>query len=91
MVGAFREPSCGRRTQPIHSIPYSVAQPLERGSNNYYSIIQGEFDMDQNINFYGIILMLRKLRDNGFFTEKELKKVAARIAAESGTELIISL
>lgn len=31
-----------RRTQPIHSIPYSVAQPLERGSNNYYSIIQGE-------------------------------------------------
>ena len=43
MVGAFREPSCGRRTQPIHSIPYSVAQPLERGSNNYYSIIQGEY------------------------------------------------
>lgn len=91
MVGAFREPSCGRRTQPIHSIPYSVAQPLERGSNNYYSIIQGEFDMDQNINFYGIILMLRKLRDNDFFTEKELRKVAARIAAESGVELIISL
>ena len=32
----------GRRNQPIHSIPYSVAQPLERGFNNYYSIIQGE-------------------------------------------------
>lgn len=47
--------------------------------------------MDQNIDFYGIILMLRKLRDNGFFTEKELKKVAARIAAENGTKLIISL
>src|SRR5699024_6772746 len=28
----FFEPSCGRRTVPIHSIPYSVAQPLERGS-----------------------------------------------------------
>ena len=41
MVGTFREPSCGRSRQPIHSIPYSVAQPLERGSNNYYSIIQG--------------------------------------------------
>ena len=26
---------------PIHSIPFSVAQPLQRGSNNYYSIIQG--------------------------------------------------
>ena len=41
MVGTFLEPSCGRRHTPIHSIPYSVAQPLERGSNNYYSIIQG--------------------------------------------------
>lgn len=54
-------------------------------------IKEGEFNMDQNINFYGIILMLRKLRDNEFFTEKELRKVAARIAAESGVELIISL
>ena len=54
-------------------------------------IKEGEFNMDQNINFYGIILMLRKLRDNEFFTEKELRKVAARIAAESGAELIISL
>ncbi|MDY3619207.1 hypothetical protein, partial [Agathobaculum sp.] len=41
VVGTFLEPSCGRRVQPIHSIPYSVAQPLERGFNNYYSIIQG--------------------------------------------------
>ena len=44
MVGTFLEPSRGRRLKPIHSIPYSVAQPLERGSNNYYSIIQGEVD-----------------------------------------------
>ena len=43
MVGTFREPSRGRRLKPIHSIPYSVAQPLERGSNNYYSIIQGDY------------------------------------------------
>ena len=41
MVGTFLEPSCGRGITPIHSIPYSVAQPLERGFNNYYSIIQG--------------------------------------------------
>ena len=33
-----------RRLKPIHSIPYSVAQPLERGSNNYYSIIQGRYE-----------------------------------------------
>ena len=42
MVGTFREPSGGRRVSPIHSIYYSVAQPLERGFKNYYSIIQGK-------------------------------------------------
>lgn len=47
--------------------------------------------MNKDINFYGIILLLRKLRDNGLFTEKELRKVASRIAAENGVELIISL
>ena len=47
--------------------------------------------MNKDINFYGIILLLRKLRDNGLFTEKELRKVASRIAAEIGIELIISL
>ncbi|MBR5702414.1 MAG: hypothetical protein IKX47_08085, partial [Oscillospiraceae bacterium] len=31
----------GRRSKPIHSILYSVAQPLEKGDDNYYSIIQG--------------------------------------------------
>ena len=55
MVGAFREPSDGRSCEPIHSILYIVAQPLERGSNNYYSIIQGScftvvipFEIDTN-------------------------------------------
>lgn len=47
--------------------------------------------MNRDIDFYGIILLLRKLRDNGLFTEKELRKVASRIAAENGVELIISL
>ena len=41
MVGTFREPCCGRSRQPIHSIPYCVAQPLERGSQHCYSLIQG--------------------------------------------------
>ena len=31
MVGAFQEPSCGRRMKPIHSIPYSVAYALGEG------------------------------------------------------------
>ena len=47
--------------------------------------------MDKDVNFYGIILLLRKLRYNGLFTEKELRNVASRIAAENGVELIISL
>ena len=41
MGGTFPKPSCGKNDPLIHSIPYSLAQPLERGSNNYYSIIQG--------------------------------------------------
>ena len=48
MVGTFLEPSCGRSNAPIHNIPYSVAQPLERGSKNYYSIIQGVMPMNAN-------------------------------------------
>ena len=35
---------------PIHSIPCSVAQPLERGYKNYYSIIQGEGKMTTSKN-----------------------------------------
>ena len=29
--------------------------------------------MNQNINYYGIILMLRQLRESGSFSEKELR------------------
>ena len=38
--------------------------------------------MDQNVNYYGIILLLRRLRESGSFSEKELRRVAARIAAD---------
>ena len=67
-------------------------QPMG-GSRFAYSVrcISKEVTMDKDINFYGIILLLRKLRDNGLFTEKELRNVASRIAAENGVELIISL
>ena len=42
--------------------------------------------MNPNINFYGIVILLRKLRECGIFTEKELRKIAARIAADNGVE-----
>jgi hypothetical protein len=48
-------------------------------------------DMDQNVNYYGIILLLRQLRESGSFSEKELRSVAARIAADSGADIMISL
>ena len=48
-------------------------------------------DMDQNVNYYGIILLLRQLRESGSFSEKELRRVAARIAADSGVDIMISL
>ena len=47
--------------------------------------------MDPNISYYGIVILLRKLRECGSFTEKELKKIAARIAADSGVDIMISL
>ena len=40
--------------------------------------------MNPNINYYGIVILLRKLRECGIFTEKELRKIAARRAAEGG-------
>jgi len=47
--------------------------------------------MNRDINFYGIMILLRRLRESGSFTEKELQKIAARIAADNGVEVMISL
>lgn len=47
--------------------------------------------MNHDINFYGIMILLRKLRESGCFTEKELRKIATRIAADNGVEVMISL
>ena len=47
--------------------------------------------MDPNINYYGIVILLRKLRECSIFTEKELRKIVARIAADSGVEVVFFL
>ena len=47
--------------------------------------------MNPNINFYGIVILLRKLRECGIFTEKELRKIAARIATDNGVEVMFFL
>ena len=57
MVGTFLEPSRGRRLKPIQSIPYSVAQPLERGSTYrhkaYYSL-----DRDDGLEHEAVFVAL---------------------------------
>ena len=47
--------------------------------------------MNPDINYYGIVILLRKLQECGEFTEKELRKIAARIAADNGVEVVIFL
>ena len=40
MVGAFREPSSGRRKKPIHSIFNSIPKPVDKVKNGYDYIIR---------------------------------------------------
>ena len=47
--------------------------------------------MDPNISYYGIVILLRKLRECGSFTEKVLLNIAARFAADSGVEVVFFL
>ena len=56
------------------SILYSVAHPLERGSNNYYSIIQGGITMDKpqwgNPDNFSMVFRCMKQKDARPFFEK---------------------
>ena len=47
--------------------------------------------MDPNINFCGIMILLRVLRDEGILTEKEVRAIAVRIAVETGVTAQVSL
>ena len=44
-----------------------------------------------DINYCGMIVLLHKLLEYGCITEKELKMIAARIAAENHVTVIISI
>jgi hypothetical protein len=53
-----------------------------------------EFIMDVkyvNLDYCGIVMLLRQLIQNGTVTMREAKKIAARIAAQCGADIIISL
>lgn len=47
--------------------------------------------MNQNINFWGILILLRALRAEGVLTENEAQAITARIAVETGVTVQISL
>lgn len=67
----------------LRTVPMLVPQRL--------SNVERRTIMDPNINYYGIVILLRKLRECGIFTEKELRKIAARIAADNGVEVMFFL
>ena len=69
------------------SLPWTVPMLVSQRWSN----VERRTTMDPNINYYGIVILLRKLRECGSFTEKELKKIVARIAADSGVEVVLFL
>ena len=56
---------------------------------------QGGFEkvkhMNVNVNYCGVILLLRKLVESGHCTKKEAGRIAARIAKQTGADIILSI
>ena len=50
-----------------------------------------ENKMNANINYCGVILLLRKLVESGHCTKKEANRIAARIAKQTGADIILSI
>ena len=80
----------------LHSIPFSFVRrsnyrlPLIPSSDGSHACA-AEMVECRKENNYGIVILLRKLRECGIFTEKELRKIAARIAADNGVEVMFFL
>lgn len=47
--------------------------------------------MNPNADYLGIVILLRNLRDQGFVSGSEAKKIAARLKVRLGADIIISL
>ena len=47
--------------------------------------------MNKQIDYYGVVILLRALRASGIFSGCEIEKIARRVAVDNGTELIIFL
>ena len=44
-----------------------------------------------NVNYCGVIILLRKLVESGHCTKKEANRIAARIAKQTGVDIILSI
>ena len=47
--------------------------------------------MKKNINYLGMVNLLRSLQAAGLVSRKETRKIAARLKAETGADVIVSL
>ena len=47
--------------------------------------------MKENINYLGMVNLLRSLQAAGLVSQKEARKIAARLKAETGADVIVSL
>ena len=47
--------------------------------------------MNQNINYVGMLNLLRKLQTDGLVSRREVKKIATRLKVEMGADVIFSL
>ena len=45
--------------------------------------------MNANIDYLGMLILLRRLREAGGFSDKEIKKIAARLAAKSRADIVV--
>ena len=51
----------------------------------------GGASKDQNINYIGMVNLLRKLRADGLVSQREARRIAARLKVETGADVIVSL
>ena len=46
--------------------------------------------MNQNINYIGMVNLLRQLQNAGLVSRREARRIAARLRAETGADIIFS-
>ncbi len=51
----------------------------------------GGHSMKENINYLGMVNLLRSLNAAGLVNRKEARKIAARLKSETGADIIVSL